>query len=98
MSLDNYKRDILPNKLYKLQPISISQNDIINYSMEVLGGAVDVYGSYAETPPPSPPIDMSLDRLNFTGIDSFGDLPTYIYLDGSATRITLNFIEPNEVI
>lgn len=98
MAFKDYQFILDPNKLYELKTIAKSINEIINYSMEVLGGYVDIYGSYDEEPPVAPPIGMSLDRLNFTGIDNLGNIPRYIYLDGSATKIIINGVEPIEVI
>lgn len=97
MPLEHWQKEIQPNTLYKIQMESISANQNLSPSWEVLGGSVKVYGTYDEQPS-SPPDGMSVYLENFTGINSFGNIPLYIYLEGSPTKIILNHIKAEEVV
>jgi len=93
MALENYQYIIQPNTLYQLKVLALSMNEKLRYSLEVKGGLVDIYGTYDEQPL-TPPNDMSIDYVGFEGIDSFNNVPTYIYISGSPTKIILTGIKP----
>lgn len=69
-----------------------------NSAIEVTGGTVNIYGSMHK--PSTAPSDMSLDRSSFSGIDTFGFIPTYLYFETSTGSpvVTLSMIETQEVV
>lgn len=56
-------------------------------ALSVIDGSVNVYGSLQK--PVSPPIDMVLDKSNFSGMDSFGFVPNYFYLESNVGTPTI---------
>jgi len=98
MALKSYQFEMQPNTLYELKALSLSVNSVKDYSLEVEGDYVDVYGSYSGEAPISPPNNMSLGIRDFIGIDSIGNIPRFIYFVGSPTKIIINGIKPLEVM
>lgn len=84
--LKSFQQEIVVNTLYALTSSGVGSEQG-RPSLEVVGTGVSIYGSQAL--PSSPPAGMALTRQNFTGLDSFGIIPNYIYLTGTATSIVL---------
>ena len=61
-----------------------------NQAIEVIGGTVDIYGSFKT--PSSAPVEMDLTKSGFVGIDKFDVMPKYLYITqdtGTTTHIGL---------
>ncbi|MCE6993068.1 hypothetical protein [Dyadobacter sp. CY323] len=66
--------------------------------IEVIGGTVDIYGS--QKTPTSAPTGMFKTSAGFSGIDSFGMVPKYLYITqatGTTTSIILTGISAKPV-
>jgi len=75
MALKNNQSVIQPNTLYAINGSGYSVNSIAP-SIEVIGGAVDIYGSQMR--PTSWPDGMNKTAIAFMGIDIFAVIPNYL--------------------
>lgn len=66
-----------------------------NSGIEILGGTATIYGSI--TLPVSPPTGMTAGATDFEGLDTFGFVPNYLYVTGTATSVIVSSIEVEAV-
>lgn len=86
----DYQKELQLGTLYKLSALG-AQFRNIQQSLEVIGGAVDVYGSHFK--PSAPPAGMVKNQTAWVGMDKFGVLPNYLYIvqnTGTTTSIVLS--------
>jgi hypothetical protein len=93
--LEAYQTEIVVDKLYYIKN-SGRGKEREDSAIEVKGGVVNIYGSINR--PTILPNDMTLDRTDFSGLDIFDYLPTFLYLTGTATEIYLSSVEVEEVV
>ena len=90
------KTELSLNTLYKVTRVGDGAAKTVAPCLEVIG-TVNVYGALDQSVTPTPPDNMSLDAADFTGIAPFGVMPSYLYLTGTATRITISGFDVVEV-
>lgn len=97
-----YQTEIQVNTLYQtgnLQQQGLQKTLVP--CIEVIGGDVDIYGSFVAPIIADAPDGMSLTQAGFTGITGFGVVPNYIYLDntdGDVTSVVISGIQVTEVM
>lgn len=94
--MKEYQRELQLNTLYstsKLGGVS-GVGSQLKPNIEVVG-SVNIYGAQEE--PDTPPTDMTLFVENFSGFDSFSVIPSYIYITGEASRITVTGVKADVV-
>lgn len=94
-----YQQEILVNTLYAVlawNPLATANQ--LGASLEVIGGVIDVYGSQIK--PVSPPAGMTASAMAFSGINAFGIIPNFLYLnntDGDVTSVVLTGVKATVV-
>lgn len=96
--LEEYQETLAADTLYYAKNSGRGPAERQNSIMEVKGGTVNIYGSMSK--PTITPGDLSLWESDFSGIDVFGAVMTYIYIETSTGTpiITVSSIEVQEVV
>jgi len=98
MPLKDYQQEIQLATLYAVAQGQKVGSEQLQANIEVVGGTVNIYGSQLE--PDSAPTGMYKTRDGFVGIDSFGVIPNYLYIEqktGETTSIILSGVRATEV-
>lgn len=93
----NYQTVISTNTLYEVRRSApVAGAEQLQPSIEVIGGSgVTIFGSQQE--PVSAPTAMFATKTAFLGIEAFGVIPNYLYVQGTATTVTLSGVSAKAV-
>ncbi len=85
MSLNPDQVQIQLDTLYSVK-YSDRGTEQLQPNIEVVGGTVNIYGSQQK--PDSPPTGMYETAADFGGIDAFGVIPSYLYIEQASGTVT----------
>ncbi len=97
MALKPYQTELQLNTIYAVAASGEGGEQILP-NIEVIGGAVTIYGS--QDLPANAPTGMIEDQTSFSGIDFFAVVPNYIYIEqdsGTTTSIIVSGLSVTEV-
>lgn len=97
MALRTWQKPLALNTMYDCRKSSKGA-DSIQPAIEVVGGTVAIYGSFAADAPPAPPAGMSQTATGFSGIDSFKVMPNWLYITGTASSIIISGVDAKPTV
>ena len=101
MTLKAYQQTLQLATLYATSLNAKSGEEQLQQNIEVIGGKVNIWGS--QVFPASPPTGMTNSTPGgFSGIDTFGVIPNYLYIEqasGTTTSIVVSGVKalPNPI-